>query len=385
MVNEISVIGWRDDIGAYLIMQYPRKMELLPQDIMQIYTAHRQSTLYPNFATIKYRGKKIASYFSGMKNTEFVGAPNFIISIYLEEAEVPSNFREFLPRLAKHILSELFEKLREILNKIEEIKGIIILTREEDIGDFPVLVYPEMRVSSKLISDIYNAHFSASRIEKACSSEFNGQKFASYFTGFDKEKYLVMPNFIVTYLLNENTSPDNFKKKIYEKTHYLLSEISKLIANGLERCQEQAVELMIEIELKESPIFRETDFKKIADLSDEPEVIMGYTDQFQDFKGQNQTNKKRETRGSVDQLLDKIKSDIQEELGGEDGSSELSNSPKTVANQIELLKKQLCQKKEQIQSLYEEIHKLRQSIEEKDQKLKKLMMIIKSIRKYVSY
>ena len=60
MVDEISLIGWRDDIGAYLIMQYPGKRELTTQDIMQIYTAHRQNTLYPNFATLNYKGKKIA-------------------------------------------------------------------------------------------------------------------------------------------------------------------------------------------------------------------------------------------------------------------------------------------------------------------------------------
>jgi hypothetical protein len=111
MVNEIALIGWANDIGAYLIMQYPRKLIMITQDVMQIYTAHRQNTLYPNFATLNYKEKKFASFFSGMQTTEYAGAPNFIVALITsEESEESLNLlHEVLPNISTTLLTTLFE------------------------------------------------------------------------------------------------------------------------------------------------------------------------------------------------------------------------------------------------------------------------------------
>jgi hypothetical protein len=273
MVDEISLIGWRDDIGAYLIMQHPRKLQITTQEVMQIYTAHRQNTLYPNFATLHHKGKKVASYFSGMKTTKFEGAPNFITAIFLDTTERPNVFRELLPELSTKLLTNLFNKLSEILSSLKDVRGFVILTKEKDIGGFPVLIYPNLKVSSKLKSDIFSAHFKSAKIERKCVIESSGEKLVSFFTGTPKEKYLIVPNFIVTFFLKEQANFTQFKKELDQSVHLLLSEISKLLAKNFEDCNDHIVELMIEDELKESPIIEEKDFEKLSRIDGEPDVV----------------------------------------------------------------------------------------------------------------
>ncbi|MHA1650927.1 MAG: hypothetical protein ACTSYB_12095, partial [Candidatus Helarchaeota archaeon] len=192
MVDKICLIGWRDDIGAYLIMQYPRKKLVInAQDVMQIYTAHRQNTLYPNFATIHYKGKKIASFFSGLKTTEYIAAPNFIVSLFLDESESPSIFKDLLPNVSATLLTKLFEVLPDILKQLNQVKGIIILTKEPDIGEFPILIYPDLKVSSKIKAKIFEAHYKSDKIEKKCVIDIDDTQYVSIFTGTEAEQFIV--------------------------------------------------------------------------------------------------------------------------------------------------------------------------------------------------
>ncbi|HUX99652.1 MAG TPA: hypothetical protein VMV49_08870 [Candidatus Deferrimicrobium sp.] len=369
MVDEISFIGWRNDIGAYLIMQYPRELSLITQDVMQIYTAHRQNTLFPNFAAINYKGKKIASFFSGLKTTEFVGAPNFIISIYLDDSEQPNFFRDILRECSERFLISLFELLPNLLSKMEDVKGIIIV----DIDGFPVIKYPDhIKLSSKLMSDILNMHLNQSKIMRECSYEMDGEKFASFFTGKEEEKFVVVPKYIVVFLLKSEANSDRFKRKISKSAQSILFKISRLLADTLEEINDQKLELIIDEELSDKPILDEKDFERITE---EPSILMDDQEFGQSSKLDNDTLGVSEDRRSIEQMLERIKLKTEEKTL--ESNEIASNSKVEEKDTKELL--------EEIQYLQDQLNLKDEQLKEKDQQIKKLNLIIKSMRKYVSY
>jgi len=386
MVDEICLIGWRDDIGAYLIMQYPRKKLVInAQDVMQIYTAHRQNTLYPNFATIHYKGKKIASFFSGLKTTEYIAAPNFIVSLFLDESESPSIFKDLLPNVSATLLTKLFEVLPDILKQLNQVKGIIILTKEPDIGEFPILIYPDLKVSSKIKAKIFEAHYKSDKIEKKCVIDIDDTQYVSIFTGTEAEQFIVVPNLIVVFLLAKEANASSIKKKITQYATLLLSKISNLLSKALDECNEKIVELMIEDELKESPIITEKDFQQFSKVEDEPEILMetGSSD-----RTITQMHGNSESESSIDHILEHIKMKAQELENNDQTVNEepaVSHSLKDLKAQIQSLQEELREKNEVIEKLNEQIADLKRILKEKEQTMKKLMLIVKSLRKYVSY
>ncbi len=386
MVDKICLIGWRDDIGAYLIMQYPRKKLVInAQDVMQIYTAHRQNTLYPNFATIHYKGKKIASFFSGLKTTEYIAAPNFIVSLFLDESESPSIFKDLLPNVSATLLTKLFEVLPDILKQLNQVKGIIILTKEPDIGEFPILIYPDLKVSSKIKAKIFEAHYKSDKIEKKCVIDIDDTQYVSIFTGTEAEQFIVVPNLIVVFLLAKEANASSIKKKITQYATLLLSKISNLLSKALDECNEKIVELMIEDELKESPIITEKDFQQFSKVEDEPEILMetGSSD-----RTITQMHGNSESESSIDHILEHIKMKAQELENNDQTVNEepaVSHSLKDLKAQIQSLQEELREKNEVIEKLNEQIADLKRILKEKEQTMKKLMLIVKSLRKYVSY
>ena len=73
MPDGIVVLGWRDDIGAYLLAQHPNDFSLSVDSVMSIYNVHRQNSLEPNFGYLSTKELKVASFFTGMKTTRFLG------------------------------------------------------------------------------------------------------------------------------------------------------------------------------------------------------------------------------------------------------------------------------------------------------------------------
>lgn len=382
MVTEIGLIGWRDDIGAYLIMQYPTG-RLNTLDVMQIYTAHRQNTLYPNFATITYKGKKMASYFSGLKTTEYNGAPNFILTVCLDESESGNLLREYLPAITAKLLTELFKLLAGFLKELIGVKGFFILTVEQDVGEFPVLVYPELTLSAKIKTAIVEKHFGGSQVEKKCSIEIDQEKYISIFTGSEKEKSLIRPNFIVTFLLEEKIDVANYKRKVDTYAKTVLRLISDLLKKGFEEINEKIVELMLKDQLSESPIIGEKDFRTLSALGEEPDVVNSKSDSIE-TKEISQVS----AESSIDHILEqiRIKTELSDFSIKEDiTEEEIASSSDSSLRKIQDLLKQLHDKDSMVRLLEQNIGDLKKSLQEKEQNIRKLMILIKSLRKYVSY
>ena len=210
----------------------------------------------------------------------------------------------------------------------------------------------------------------------------NGDRFVSLFTGKRGGSYIVVPNFILTFLLNEQANPVNFKRKIEQHAKRLLTHISKLLAKNLEKCNEQIVELMIQDELKEGPIIGERDFDILSTIDEEPAIIEDGADPILEKK--EDEGEPRE-QGTLDLMLNKIKMEIEEGFELEDTQPEKEASKEELLSQIQYLQEHLHGRDELIIKLNEKLENINQTLKEKDQKIKKLMQIIKSLRKYVSY
>jgi len=379
MVDEISLIGWRNDIGAYLVMQYPRQLPLSTQDIMQIYTAHRQNALYPNFTTLKNnRGKNIASFFSGMKTTEYVGAPNFIISLYLDESESPGIFRDLLPQVASKILIKLFNMFPKLFDQLKDVEGIIFFTEDEDIKGFPILSYPDdLKISSKLKSNILE------EIKKARETIFkvDEQNFIGFFMGTDKDAHLTIPNCFIVYLVSSEIDPASLRKKLSKISRVILKEFSNLLARALEEINDQKLELMIEDGLKEHSLLEEKDIERISGRGGEPDILIGEESY---FKTEEPETASSFSESKVDQMLERIRAKTQTEVS--EFSKELvaeEQSGVSSATQEELLN-QIDEKDELISELQDKIAELEKLLAAKEQKLKKMDLLVKSLRNKIN-
>ena len=350
---------------------------------MQIYTSHRQNTLYPNFVTLNYKGKKIASFFSGMKTTEFVGAPNFILSIFLDKSESPNLFKEALPEISVKSLERLFEGLPTVIEELG-IQGFIIFTQEEDIGGFPVFIYPEhLKVTSKLQADIFMKYKQGQTAKYIIEAETG--TFVNFFTGKKDEKYVGVPNLIISLLVGDQKKTTALKKKIPQHAKLILSQFSNVLTKGLKEINELKLELIIEDELAEKPIINERDFEEISKGNEEPEIFIG---------GGNATSSKNmgvaniseiSEEKSIDQMLERIKMKVQMNSVDKDEDEKFEEDDEMSTATKEDLIEKVKNLKQDVKNLNEKVEILTQESMEKDQQLKKLTLILKSIRKYVSY
>ncbi|MHA1651484.1 MAG: hypothetical protein ACTSYB_14940, partial [Candidatus Helarchaeota archaeon] len=210
-------------------------------------------------------------------------------------------------------------------------------------------------------------------------------QYVSIFTGTEAEQFIVVPNLIVVFLLAKEANASSIKKKITQYATLLLSKISNLLSKALDECNEKIVELMIEDELKESPIITEKDFQQFSKVEDEPEILMetGSSD-----RTITQMHGNSESESSIDHILEHIKMKAQELENNDQTVNEepaVSHSLKDLKAQIQSLQEELREKNEVIEKLNEQIADLKRILKEKEQTMKKLMLIVKSLRKYVSY
>jgi len=374
MVDEISLIGWRNDIGAFLIMQHPRQIPISTQDIMQIYTQHRQNTLYPNFITLKdNRGKNTASFFSGMKTTEYVGAPNFIVSLSLDESESPTVFKDLLPEISAKILIKLFNMFPKLLEELQDVEGIIFFSVDEDIGIFPILNYPDgLQITSKFKSGVLEEFKKA----RESAFEIDGQNVISFFMGAEKETHSIVPNCIIVYLLGNQIDPATLRKKLSKISRVILKEFSNLLAKALGEINDRKLELMIEENLKESPLIAERDLVRISEGDEEPDVLGG--EEGGGKKGLGATACGSES--TVDQMLEKIreKTEIKVEALEKERVAEKQIGD-MAATQEELLN-QIYEKDELINELQGKIAELADQVAKREKELKKMKKLLKSLK-----
>ncbi|MFX1452942.1 MAG: hypothetical protein ACFFCM_19050 [Promethearchaeota archaeon] len=369
MVNGIALISWRDDIGAYLVAQHPQVSRLDIKDMMSIYNVHRQNSLEPNFGSLSMKTLKVASFFTGLKTTKFLGpAPNYIVSLLLDRSENPMDFQKILPNLTTdEIIPNFLEILPEFLEKFKKIApdivGIVLIQKQSE-GEKPFIVFQAFKKAVDLTSNMIREIWATTtkNAEDAKYSEYQEDKlnFANFYTGIPS-KFVVIPEMIVSYIFEESTTPiQDYKKLVLDTSFDLLMKIIAILTQGLNRVSE--IELQ-NLEQKFIPAeTQETSIKmegvEEVKLKEKLETIELKTEV-----------KKLETR------LIETEEERQKTVMMLEGDKEA----------MEHLVEQITKFQDEIIERTQDIKILEEKMEEKEQNIRKLLKIIRSLRKYVSY
>lgn len=107
MVEALIIIGWRNDIGAYLFDSYPKGVEIDGQDLLNLYNLHRFRDTQANFQFIQTSDLRIASFYSGGYDKPFVGKANYCVAVVLNAGENPDDFEKPLRILCNNLLIKL--------------------------------------------------------------------------------------------------------------------------------------------------------------------------------------------------------------------------------------------------------------------------------------
>ncbi|NVM03430.1 MAG: hypothetical protein HWN67_13960 [Candidatus Helarchaeota archaeon] len=369
MVNGIALISWRDDIGAYLVAQHPQVSKLDVKDVMSIYNVHRQNSLEPNFGSLSMKNLKVASFFTGLKTTKYLGpAPNYIVSLLLDRTENPADFRKILPNLTTNeIIPNFLEMLPEFLEKFKklasDIVGIILIQKQSE-GEKPFIVFQAFKkavdLTSNMIREIWSSTTKNATDAKYSEYKEDKLKFANFYTG-TPEKFVVTPGMIVSYIFEESSTPiKEYKKLVLDYSFDLLMKITAILTEGLNRVSEIELqnleEKFIPAETQETSI--ETKVAEEAKLKEKLEKIELKTEV-----------KKLETR------LIETEEERQKSLMMLEGDKEA----------MEHLVEQITKFQEKIIDKTQELTFLENKVEEKDKHIRNLLKIIRSLRKYVSY
>lgn len=102
----IALVGWTNKEGFFLIHKFPASLELSDEEIMRIGSTHRMRNLDANVVSLRLKDLNVVSFFSGLITSKFHIAPNFVISLFLEQNENPKDYLNILPKGAEMVLSE---------------------------------------------------------------------------------------------------------------------------------------------------------------------------------------------------------------------------------------------------------------------------------------
>ncbi len=108
MPQGIVIIAWRNDVGAYLLDSFPENIEVDGQDLMQIYNMHRFRATDPNFQFVKIGADlNLASFYSGGYKSNFIGKPNYCVTLLLDRNENAIQYERVLIKATNNLLRHL--------------------------------------------------------------------------------------------------------------------------------------------------------------------------------------------------------------------------------------------------------------------------------------
>jgi len=108
VLKNLLIIGFRADVGAYIVYSYPSFDAASSNlDVMNIYNLHRFRTTERNFQLIQQGGFNIASYYSGFKNTNYIGQPDYCVTLLLGGSENPNEYEHPLMKITNNLLADL--------------------------------------------------------------------------------------------------------------------------------------------------------------------------------------------------------------------------------------------------------------------------------------
>jgi len=367
--NGIALISWRDDIGAYLVAQHPQANRLSIQDVMSIYNIHRQNSLEPNFGSLVMKNLRVASYFTGLKTTKFVGpAPNYIVSLLLDRNENPAEFRTFLPKLTtEEIIPKFLNTLPEYLTKFSEVSNNIVgimLIQKQSEEEKPFIVFQDFKkaldLTSNMVRDIWSRAVSNTSSDNYFEYSSGNLSFANFFTG-PPSKFIVAPNIIVSYIFEGDPAKiSEYKKNVLDFSFNLLMKIVAILTEGLNKVSEMELR-----SLEQSFITTEVEVEPQVDELEEERTL-------------------QEKLASI-HLKTQVKSLETRLIETEEEKQKTQMMLEGDKEAMEHLVEQITKFQNELMDKSQELHILEKKIEEKDQHIRNLLKIIRSLRKYVSY
>ena len=375
MPDGIVVLGWRDDIGAYLLAQHPHDFSLSVDSVMSIYNVHRQNSLEPNFGYLSTKELKVASFFTGMKTTRFLGpAPNFTVGVMLQKNENAVSFKKIIETVTtKYLIGEIINVLPEALNKIPESRGVFILQKKEDTKPYlPTHMThfrTEVDINQPMLDQIYR-EASKNKEPHYFSTKADSLRFFGFFSGTG-DKFVALKDSVICFVMPKTFSDEKTMKQAIPGIAFeMLMKFSTALSEGLVKVNESELASIMEEyapeELKQEMEIEDVNISELLDnieLKDEVEGL----------------------EGKVEDLLaesDKLKEESDKKQQMLEGTSEAMEH---LVQQITKFQDELIEKNDELKEERKMLAEAQVKLQEKEKKIMKLMNIIRSLRKYVSY
>jgi len=77
------------------------------QDLMNLYNAHRFRSTDKNFTILKRKAFNAASYYSGGYQSNYIGKPNYCVTLLLEENDNPNEYEKVLIKVTNNLLTQM--------------------------------------------------------------------------------------------------------------------------------------------------------------------------------------------------------------------------------------------------------------------------------------
>lgn len=365
MARGISVIRWDDKIGAFLTFQHPLDFAISVDDVMAVYNIHRQNTLEPNFGVLTKGTFRVASFFTGLKTTKYVGAPNFTVTLFLDSSENPVSFKKILPKQTVEIVKDYNKILPKGLDKIPEAKGLVIVQEQEDTKPFIMMSsYVEpLDLTQQMLDSIYRETQGKSD-PYYYYTDIGNYKFACYFTGVGQKKLLLDSAVLVFVLKKQFSALSELEKHMPQIAFEILMDFSTLLAEGLNKINEVELQDVID------------DFHDFG-LGEAPSPVEEVS-----LSGMVE---KLELKTKVEDLetqLDETVKEKEKKALMLEGTREATEH---LVLQITKFQTELIEATGTIQDQGHQIIDLRTKLHEKEEQIRKLLTIIRSLRDYVSY
>ncbi|MHC1590679.1 MAG: hypothetical protein ACXQS8_01195 [Candidatus Helarchaeales archaeon] len=368
MARGISVIKWDDKIGAFLTFQHPLDLEISVEDVMSIYNIHRQNTLEPNFGVLSKGKLRVASFFTGLKTTRYMGAPNFTVSLFLDPSENPVKFKRTLPQITVEFIKKYTQILPSGLDKIPEALGLVIVQKQKDTKPFIMMsTYREPTdLTQQMLSDIYNL-VGNNTTPHFFESQIGDYKIACYFTGIGNRK-IILDSAVLVYVLKKDFSAAaDLRASVPQISFEILMNFSTLLAETLNQINESELESL----MTDFHDFGESRSQELESSADD----LSLSDMVE----------KLELKTKVETLESKLDETLKEKERSAMMLEGTREATEHLIEQITHFQNELIESNNMIQAQKNEILNLRTKLHEKEEQIRKLLDLIRSLRNYVSY
>lgn len=137
MVKALLILAWRDDVGAYILHSYPPHLAAVEdidgQDLMNLYNLHRFRSTDKNFQIVKRGSFNVASFYSGGYQSNYIGKPNYCVTLLLDEKDNPMEYEKTLIKVANNLLSLMDKPDFDLL-----LEDIYVKLRDKQFSDIKV-------------------------------------------------------------------------------------------------------------------------------------------------------------------------------------------------------------------------------------------------------